>query len=93
MEEALNKLQGDVCAAIKNGTADGTAAAMQGLPADLQRELGQLLSRMCTNGTDFQLGSMAPQLQQLLGGGVGGIAAQLDALLGTNGTIAVRGAD
>lgn len=52
----------------------------------------QLQSRLC-NGTQpstaTDLGSLAPTLEQLLGGGLAGLAGQLDGLLGTNGTIQV----
>lgn len=52
----------------------------------------QLQTRLC-NGTQpsaaTDLGSLAPTVEQLLGGGLGGLAGQLDALLGTNGTVQV----
>lgn len=52
----------------------------------------QLQTRLC-NGTQpsaaTDLGSLAPTVEQLLGGGLGGLAGQLDTLLGTNGTVQV----
>lgn len=84
MPGELRKLQGELCAALAAAPAPNATTL---IPADLQQ---LLQSRLC-NGTQpstaTDLGSLAPTLEQLLGGGLAGLAGQLDGLLGTNGTI------
>lgn len=109
---ALEKLQGQLCAALADAPSSSTAAEdvaaalaqravitpggapgglLGGASGDLSQVVEQLAARLCDGSaasSSLSLGDLAPALEEAFKGGVAGLAAQADSLLGTDGALA-----
>lgn len=94
LRAALEKLQGQLCAAVASEPSAITQRALitpgGGSAGDLGQLVQQLAGRLCDGSaasSSLSLASLAPMLEEAFKGGVAGLAVQADALLGTDGAL------